>query len=72
MRPGAVALHLLLVSLGGAPVTRRLDLALGLALLLYTAGLAVLFLCDDAPMHALQELGIAAVIAWFLPASREP
>lgn len=51
---------------------RKLDLALGLALLVYTLALATLFLYDDAPMHALQELGIAAAIAWFLPARPAP
>lgn len=45
---------------------------IGLALLAFTIGLALVFLVlDDAPMHALQELGVAAVVAWMLPGRRE-
>lgn len=43
-------------------------IAIGVALLAFTVSLAIVFLLvDDAPMHALQEFGIAAVIAWLLP-----
>lgn len=48
-----------------------LDIGVGLALLTFTLGLAVIFLYDDAPMHALQQFGIAAAIAWWLPERRD-
>jgi hypothetical protein len=48
-------------------VIRYWDLALGIALLAFTLALAIAWLCIDAPVHALQEFGIAAIVAWRLP-----
>jgi hypothetical protein len=45
---------------------------IGVALLTFTVGLALIFqFLDDAPMHAMQEFGVAAVIAWMLPERKE-